>query len=94
MSLGMVILLGLGCLLLSETDSNKTQSKTNLKENPKEKYTDKFVREKLSKFHFDNFEAQDIAYKLRNDNWYRQDFESMLRRGYDFNEAIFKLEDK
>lgn len=58
-----------------------------INENERKVYTKAVVRENLSEWYFSNWECEKIAYQLQ-DNWLRDDFESLMRRGYSFEEAI------
>lgn len=61
-----------------------------IKENERKVYTKAVVRENLSEWYFNNWECESIAYQLQ-DNWLRDDLESLIRRGYSFQEAVEKL---
>ena len=61
-----------------------------IKENEQKVYTKAVVRENLSEWYFNNWECESIAYQLQ-DNWLRDDLESLIRRGYSFQEAVEKL---
>lgn len=54
-------------------------------------YSSEWVRDNLSRAYYDNYECQEIAYKLNHDNYYRQDVERYLRQGYRFETAIDRL---
>ena len=49
------------------------------------------VRKNLRKSEFDNFETQEIARRLRTDNYFRQDHEKNLRRGVRYEDSIKEL---
>ena len=49
------------------------------------------VRKNLRKSEFDNFESQEIARRLRTDNYFRQEHEKNLRRGVKYEDSIKEL---
>lgn len=64
--------------------------KSVIKKDSRQAYTKELVRENLTEWAYDNWDCEHIAYELQ-DNWLRDDFESLMRRGYSFQEAIDKL---
>ena len=50
------------------------------------------LRDELPKSQYDNYEVQTIYKKLTQDNYYRQDFERLLRQGKSISRAIDELE--
>ena len=54
------------------------------------KYSYEYCRKNLSEYYYDNWRCETVAYQLQ-DNWLRDDVESMLRRGYRFYECVEKL---
>lgn len=54
------------------------------------RFTKEYLRENLSKFHYDNWDCEKISYELQ-DNWLREDLEKLLKRGYSLELAIDKL---
>ena len=52
------------------------------------------LRDELPKGQYDNYEVQTIYKKLTQDNYYRQDFERLLRQGKSIARAIDELENR
>lgn len=50
------------------------------------------LRDELPKGYYDNYEVQTIYKKLTQDNYYRQDFERLIRQGKSAARAIDELE--
>lgn len=50
------------------------------------------LRDELPKGQYDNYEVQTIYKKLTQDNYYRQDFERLIRQGKSVARAIDELE--
>lgn len=54
------------------------------------RFTKVFLRHNLREWDYSNWDIETIQYALQ-DNWLRDELESMLRRGWKFQEAIDKL---
>lgn len=85
----------LGAIALSG-DENKSSSSssssttTTHSSNDRIEFTKDYVRENLDEWYYSNWDCEEIAYQLQ-DNWLKDDVESMLRRGYRFYECVEKL---
>lgn len=71
-----------GLLLLALLPNNEQESSRNEVEE---------VRKNLRKSEFNNWETQEIARRLRTDNYFRQDHEKNLRRGVKYEDSIKEL---
>ena len=80
----LAIVSALGIVVLSGGETTKQQEST------VKKYSVEYCKQNLNQNVFDSWNCQDIAYQLQ-DNWLRDDVESMLRRGYRFYECVEKL---
>lgn len=74
-----------GIVLLSGSE-NSNGSKSTKQEQPKE-YTKEVVRANLPAWDYDNWDCEQITYELQ-DFWIKSEFESLMRRGVPFDEAI------
>lgn len=85
----------LGAIALSG-DENKSSSSssssttTTHSSNDRIEFTKDYVRNNLDSWYYTNWQCEEISYQLQ-DNWLRDDVESMLRRGYKFYEVVEKL---
>ena len=81
----------LGCCVLSTLpDAHKPEKDNEQVFTEPDKFSKEWVRNNLRKNAYDNWDCDDIAYKCK-DNWYRQDVEKMMRRGWTFEEAVEEL---
>lgn len=87
MWLGVMLACTLGAVALSGDDKKSSSTTTTHVSN---RFTREYVRENLHEWYYSNWQCEEIAYQLQ-DNWLRDDVESMLRRGYKFYECIEKL---
>lgn len=80
----------LGAVALSGDDKKSSSTTTTHSSNERIEFTKDYVRNNLDSWYYTNWQCEEIAYQLQ-DNWLRDDVESMLRRGYKFYECIEKL---
>lgn len=80
----------LGAVALSGDDRKSSSTTTTHSSNDRIEFTKDYVRNNLDSWYYTNWQCEEIAYQLQ-DNWLRNDVESMLRRGYRFYECVEKL---
>ena len=90
MWLGVMLACTLGAVALSGDDKKSSSTTTTHSSNDRIEFTKDYVRNNLDSWYYTNWQVEDIVYQLQ-DNWLRDDVESMLRRGYKFYECIEKL---
>ena len=90
MWLGVMLACTLGAVALSGDDKKSSSTHSTHSSNDRIEFTKEYVRKNLDSWYYTNWQCEEIAYQLQ-DNWLRDDVESMLRRGYKFYECIEKL---
>ena len=88
--MGVMLACTLGAVALSGDDKKSSSTTTTHSSNDRIEFTKDYVRNNLDSWYYTNWQVEDIVYQLQ-DNWLRDDVESMLRRGYKFYECIEKL---
>ena len=83
------VLCALGIVALSSSNGeNKECSHVN--ESKKDLGDRDYVRENLRSNHFDNWECDDIAKRIRNDAWFRNTVERSLDNGKSFEASVYQ----
>ena len=90
MWLGVMLACTLGAVALSGDDKKSSSTHSTHSSNDRIEFTKEYVRKNLDSWYYTNWQCEEIAYQLQ-DNWLKDDVESMLRRGYKFYECIEKL---